>query len=214
MPETRGGFTTFVLVRHGENDLIHTRLAGRQPGVHLNQRGRAQADQIARALRKFPIDAIVAGPLERACETAEPLCAATGLELHVADEFTEVDAPEWTNRTFEELRNDPSFRIWNTLRSFSAPPGGEPMLEVQARVLRKIRELRERYGFVVIFSHGDVIRATMAYALGVPLDLFGRIQIDSASISVFELGDDFVRVRLVNGSSDSNDLLPGLARPF
>ncbi len=206
--------TTFVFVRHGENDLISTRIAGRQRGVHLNERGREQARHVADALGHFPIDAIYAGPLERACETAEPLCQLLGLSLKVAEEFSEIQFGDWTNAEFSQLRQDREFQIWNSFRSFTAPPGGETMLEVQARVVRKLRELRARHRFVVIFSHGDVIRATMAYALGLPLDLFERIQIDSASISAIELSEESLRVRLVNGSSDPANILPGPARAF
>ena len=85
------------------------------------------------------------------------------------------------------------------------------MLEVQMRVLRKMDELRTRYRFVVIFSHGDVIRAIVAYALGVPLELFQRIQIDSGSISAIEMGKDCVRVPLVNASSHPAKILHAIA---
>jgi broad specificity phosphatase PhoE len=199
--------TTFAFVRHGENDIISTRIAGRQPGVHLNDRGRDQARHVAEALCRLPIDAIFAGPLERACETAEPLCQRLELSLQIAEEFNEIEFGDWTNCEFQELRKNREFQIWNSFRSFSAAPRGETMLEVQARVVRKLSELRACHRFVVIFSHGDVIRATMAYALGVAVDLFQRIQIDSASISVMELGEDFLQVRLVNGGSDPRGLV-------
>jgi probable phosphoglycerate mutase len=199
--------TTFVFVRHGENDLISTRVAGRQPGVHLNEAGHEQARAVARRLAGLPIDAIYAGPLERARETAQPLCERTGLPLQIADEFNEIQFGDWTNCAFAELRQNREFQVWNSFRSFSAPPEGETMLQVQTRVVLKLRELRQQYRFVVIFSHGDVIRAIMAFALGVPLDLFQRIKIDSASISAFELGDDWLRVLTVNTSCDATQLL-------
>lgn len=84
---------------------------------------------------------------------------------------------------------------------------------VQARVIGKLRELRAQHRLVVIFSHGDVIRATMAYFLGVPLDLFFRITIDAASINALESGDDFTRIFLLNGAADPKNLLPWLAAP-
>ena len=194
--------TTFVFVRHGENDLISTRVAGRQPGIHLNDAGREQAQQIAERLGHSPIDAIYAGPLERACETAAPLCERLNLPLQIAAEFNEINFAGWTNCTFDNLRQRRDFQVWNSFRSFSAPPDGEMMVEVQARVIRKLDELRKQHRFVVIFSHGDVIRATIAFALGIALDLFHRIKIDSASISAFELGEDWLRVLFVNASCD------------
>ncbi|MBV9008805.1 MAG: histidine phosphatase family protein [Verrucomicrobia bacterium] len=199
--------TTFVLVRHGENDLISSRVAGRQPGVHLNEAGREQARKVAERLAGLPIDAIYAGPLERACETAQPLCARTNLPLQIADEFNEIQFADWTNCAFADLRRDREFQVWNSFRSFSAPPDGEMMIEVQARVVRKLRDISRQHHFAAIFSHGDVIRATMAFVLGVPLDLFQRIKIDSASISAFELGDDWLRVLAVNANCDTAQLL-------
>jgi broad specificity phosphatase PhoE len=206
--------TTFVFVRHGENDVIITRIAGRQSGVHLNAAGREQARRVADAIGRFPIDAIYAGPLERACETAEPLCHRLGLPLQIAEEFNEIQFGDWTNRDFNDLRKQEEFQTWNAFRSFSAAPNGEMMLEVQTRVISKVRNLAAQYQFVVIFTHGDVIRATMAYALGLALDLFQRIQIDSASLSAFQLHKASVRVLLLNGSSDPLNLLPGLDRAF
>ena len=204
--------TTFVFVRHGENDLIRTRVAGRQNGVHLNEQGQKQAQKIANALSPLPIDAIYSGPLERACETAAPLCERLHLPLQIAEEFNEIDFGDWTNASFTDLAKMPEWQPWNSFRSFAATPNGEMMIGVQARVLHKMRELRRLHRLLVVFSHGDVIRATMAYFLGTPLDLFLRITIDSASINVIEVGDDFSRVRLVNGNVSAADILPELAR--
>ncbi len=103
--------TTFVFVRHGENDIISTRIAGRQDGVHLNERGREQAREVSEALYPLPIDAIFAGPLERACETAEPLCHRLELSLRIAEEFNEIDFAEWTDCEFDELRKHREFQI-------------------------------------------------------------------------------------------------------
>jgi broad specificity phosphatase PhoE len=191
---------TFLLIRHGENDLINTRIAGRQRGIHLNAHGREQAAQVADKLSGLPIEAVFAGPLERACETAEPLCRRLNLTLQIADEFNEINFGEWTNCAFAELKKNAQFNLWNSFRSFSAAAGGEMMIEVQARVVRKLRDLAQQYRLLAIFSHGDVIRATLSYVLGMPLDLFQRIQIDSASISAVELGDDWLRVPLLNAS--------------
>jgi len=204
--------TIFVFVRHGENDLISSRIAGRQNGVHLNEEGRKQAQKIADALSRFPIDAICSGPLERACETAAPLCQRLELPLQVAEEFNEIDFGRWTNVSFVDLAKTPEWQPWNSFRSFGVTPNDEMMIDVQARVLRKMRQLRVSHRLVVVFSHGDVIRAIVAYFLGTPLDLFLRIMINSGSISLIETGDDFARVRLVNGSVDAEDILPELAR--
>jgi probable phosphoglycerate mutase len=183
-------------------------MCGRQPEVHLNVLGKQQAEQIAERLATLPIDAVYCSPLERARETADPLATKLGVALRVAEEFNEIDVGVWTNRTLAELDNIPEWQQWNSFRSGSAAPGGESMLAVQARAVRKVFELRTPDSFVTVFTHGDIIRAVLAHFLGVPLDLFLRIEIDPASASWIELHDAAVRVRLVNGNVAGPELLP------
>ena len=203
--------TNFLFIRHGAHDYLGRAVAGRLPGVRLNELGREQASHLPERLSLLPIDAVYSGPLERVRETAEPICRRFDLPLQVADEFTEIDFGEWTDRTFAELDGDAKWKIFNSYRSSTTPPGGEWMLEVQARVLRRLAELRTRYRFVVIVSHGDAIRATIAHFLGLPLDLFQRIEIDPASLSLVECGDDYVRIRLLNAPWNGSPLeLPGV----
>jgi len=203
--------TNFLFIRHGAHDLLGKRIAGRQEGVHLNSLGEQQAGQLAERLSLLPIDAIFSGPLERARETAAPLAKRFDLPLQIADEFTEVNFGDWTNATFQELANVPLWSHFNSHRSATAAPNGELMLDIQARVIRKLAELGQQHRFVAIVSHGDVIRATLAHFLGTPLDLFQRLEIDPASTSLVECGDDFVRVRLLNAPVDGSPLeLPAI----
>jgi broad specificity phosphatase PhoE len=188
----------FLFVRHTAHDWLPKGIAGRQAGVHLNSCGCKKAENLAEGLAVLRIEAIYCSPLERACETAEPLARRLQLRPQIAEEFNEVDMGEWSGRTFAELKAMPGWERWNAFRSLTTPPGGESMIDVQRRVLRKLSELRDRYSAVAIFSHGDVIRATVAYFLGVHLDLFQRIKIDPGSVSAVELGDDFVGVCCVN----------------
>jgi probable phosphoglycerate mutase len=191
--------TRFLFVRHGAHDLIERGvIAGRQPGVHLNADGRKQAEQIAEALSTLPINAIYCSPLERACETASPWAAKVGLTLQIAEEFNEIDFGAWTNCAFAELEDVPEWKQWNCFRSSAVIPGGESMIAVQARALKKISELRTRCGVIAVFSHGDVIRAVLAHFLSVPLDLFQRLQIDPGSTSLIEFDTTWVRVPCLN----------------
>ncbi len=203
--------TNFLLIRHAAHDYLGRAIAGRQPRIHLNDFGRQQAEQLATRLSELPIEAIYSSPLERAVETAEPVGRRFGLPIEIAEEFTELDFGEWTNCTFAELKADSQWRAFNSFRSCTAASGGELMCDVQARMLRKISELRGKHQFVAIFGHGDPIRATIAHLLGVHLDMFQRIEIDPASVSLVELGDDWLRVRLLNASAEGEPLrLPAL----
>jgi broad specificity phosphatase PhoE len=194
--------TGFLFVRHTSHDLITSKIAGRMPGVHLNARGLAAAERLAEDLSCLPIRQIYCGPLERARQTAEPLSRKLNLPLHVAAAFDEIETGEWTGKTFEELKSDPEWQKWNAFRSSSRAPGGEVMLDVQSRVLNKLSQLSAGadQGLTAIFSHGDVIRATVAYFLAVPLDLFLRIAIDPGSLTWIELYQDSALIKLVNGT--------------
>lgn len=203
--------TNFLFIRHGAHDYLGRAIAGRRAGVHLNELGCQQAEHLAEKVSLLPIDAIYSGPLERVRETAEPLCRRFNLPLQIADEFTEVEVGDWTDRPFIELANEPLWSQFNAFRSSTAAPNGELMLEVQARALRKLAELRGQHRFVVIVTHGDVVRALMAHFLGMHLDLFFRIEIDPASLSLLEFGTNFALVRLLNAPSSGSPLeLPAL----
>lgn len=191
--------TQFLFVRHGTHDLVsHGVICGRQPGVHLNSLGQQQAADLARNLSALPIDAIYSSPLERARETAEPLVRHLNRELHIAEEFNELDMGDWTGRTLAELDRIAGWKRWNSFRSGTSAPNGEWMLDVQRRVLTKVDQLRNRHRMVAIFTHGDVIRAALVYFLGLPIDLLLRIEIDLASVSSVSLSEDFIRVDWVN----------------
>lgn len=196
----------FLFIRHGAHDYLGRAVAGSRPGVHLNELGRRQADHLIDKLSLLEIDAIYSGPLERVRETAEPICRARSLPLQIADEFTEIGFGSWTDRAFADLAGEQLWAHYNVFRSSTTAPEGELMLEVQARVVRKLIELRRQHKLVVVVTHGDVIRTAFAHFLGVHLDLFGRIEIDPASLSLLELGDDYVRVRLLNAPSTGSPL--------
>lgn len=192
--------TVFHLLRHGEHNVQGKICAGRMPGVVLSERGRAEADTAARRLAGLEIAAIYASPLERTRETAEIVGRRLSLPVTILDDLAELDFGEWTGKTFDEVRKDPRWPVWATHRSLSCIPGGETMREVQRRVVEAIMEMREQHPSeaVVVVSHGDVIRAALVFALGMPLDFYGRIEVATASLSTMRIDANGVRVIAVN----------------
>jgi probable phosphoglycerate mutase len=192
--------TTFLLIRHGDNDYLRHTMVGWMPGIHLNENGREQAERLAERLSQCPIRAIYTSPLERARETAEPLARRLGIEPRVTDALGEVRLGEWTGRTFEELQRDPRWRQFNTFRSGARIPGGETMLEIQQRTIGALEAMHREHpdGTVAVVSHGDPIRVILCYYLGMPLDFIHRLEIETASVSVVKLGDDWAQVLRVN----------------
>jgi probable phosphoglycerate mutase len=186
----------FHLLRHGEHGLLGRVLAGRMPGVGMTERGRAEIASQAERLATEKIAAIYASPLQRTRESAEILAARLGLPIAFRDDLLELDFGEWTGTTFDAIRADPRWQAWSTQRSLAAIPGGESMREVQQRVVAALLELNERHlhESAVLVSHGDVIRAVLLFALGMPLDFYNRIEIGQGSISTINIGASGIRV--------------------
>lgn len=192
--------TTFYLVRHGANDSVGNGLAGRRAGVPLNTLGRAQADWAAERLAKEAIEAVYSSPMERTRETAEAISRRTGAALQLEEQLNEVDFGEWTGLAFNDLARDPRWEHFNQRRSLTRAPGGELMLEVQARMVTALDRLKERHpkGRIAVVSHGDPVRSVLAYYAGIPIDLMQRFEIDLASISVLVMEGGGALIRCIN----------------
>lgn len=183
---------TVILVRHGRStsNTAHT-LAGRSAGVDLDDKGREQAAALVERLAGLPIKALVRSPLLRCERTLEPLAEALGLTPVVEERIVEVDYGAWTGRPIKELLSEPLWAVVQQQPSAAIFPDGEGLADVQARAVSAIREhdrrLAEEHGgdaLWVACSHGDVIKAVIADALGLHLDGFQRITADPASCSV------------------------------
>jgi broad specificity phosphatase PhoE len=192
--------TTVLLIRHGQHNAPPGMITGRMRGVRLSETGRAQAAALAESLAGRGIAAVYSSPLERTMETASFAAERTGLEVMPLDDLLEIDYGEWAGLTLEQLRPIPAWERWNDFRSGTRPPGGETMLEAQARAARALEMARSRHpeGTVAFFTHGDVIRAAVLYCLGAPLDLILRFEISLASVTPVELSEYGPRVLGVN----------------
>lgn len=183
--------SVFLLIRHGHNDVLGKRITGRQPGVKLNDRGRAQAAALAARLADYGIGRIFSSPLERARQTAAPLARRLELPVEISEAIHEVDFGTWEGRTLDELAEDRRWRRFNQVRSVTRPPGGELMCEVQARMVGEIEALRGRYpgAVIALISHGDPIKTALAHYAGLPLDFIARLEVSPASVSVLSVED-------------------------
>jgi broad specificity phosphatase PhoE len=196
--------TSLYFVRHAATDFIGRTISGRMAGVHINELGRKQAAQLAKQLRNQSIQAIYCSPQPRAQETAEPLAISAKLEIVTAAELDELDFGAWTGRTYDELRDAPDWRSFNSARSTTRIPGGELMIEVQARAIGFVERASRTHpeGSIVLVSHGDVIRAALAFYLGMPLEFLLRFEVSPASVSVVTLDAGKPRVLCVNSTED------------
>jgi probable phosphoglycerate mutase len=182
-----------LLIRHGENEFVKKgRLAGRLSGVHLNEKGRAQAQALAEKLRGAPVKAIYSSPLERTMETAEPLGEVLGLAVVPRPGLLETDIGEWQGKTVKGLSR---LKIWRSVQrtpSLTRFPGGESFPEAQFRICQEIETLRSQHEPKDVFicvSHSDPIKLAVAYYLGMPLDMFQRLSVSPCSITALQVGE-------------------------
>ncbi|NUT39495.1 MAG: MSMEG_4193 family putative phosphomutase [Thermoactinospora sp.] len=208
--------TTLLLARHGLTDLTGPVLAGRMPGVHLSEAGRAQAAALAERIRSVRLDAIVSSPLERCQETAAAVAEGRGLTLETDERFVECGYGDWTGRELKELAKEPLWGVVQAHPSAVTFPGGESIPDMQARAVRAVREWNERLrgkGVYLVCSHGDVIKSIVADALGLHLDGFQRIAADPAALTVIRYTpmrpfvlklNDMGELRLPEGSEEKD----------
>ena len=190
----------FFLVRHAAHELVDRVLCGRMPGVRLGEEGRAQARRLADRLSRERVAAIHTSPLERARETAAPIAETFKLTPEMCEAINEIDVGEWAGRKFAMLEDDPRWAAWNSARGVTRAPGGETMLEVQARVIGHLERACRSHPdqAVVLVSHADVIKAALLYVLGMPLDSYRLFDISPASISTLVIGDWGAKVIAMN----------------
>jgi probable phosphomutase (TIGR03848 family) len=210
--------STVLLVRHGLTALTGPVLAGRTADVHLDERGRAQAENLARRVAPLPLAAVVTSPLERCTETADVIAAAqrAAPERHVDERLIECGYGDWTGRTLKDLARDPLWKVVQTQPSAVRFPNGESLPEVAARAVQAVRDWDAHLGADALWvacSHGDVIKAVLADALGLHLDQFQRIVVDPCSTSVVRYTDSRPYVMRVNDmGSDLTPYVPPKSR--
>ncbi|HWC36662.1 MAG TPA: histidine phosphatase family protein [Mycobacteriales bacterium] len=181
--------TTVLLVRHGLTSAnTGGTLAGWTPGVHLAPKGVEQVEALATRLAAVPVTAIVSSPLERCQETATALLAGRDkLGVETDERLGECHYGDWQGQPLKTLAKDPLWKVVQAHPSAATFPGGEALRDTQARAVTAVREHNARLGddaTWIAVSHGDVIKAVLADALGLHLDEFQRIVVDPASVSV------------------------------
>jgi probable phosphomutase (TIGR03848 family) len=206
--------TTVLLIRHGLTDAnTGGTLAGWTPGVHLAAKGKEQVAALAARLSAVPLTAIVSSPLERCQETAAALAdGRDGSAIETDDRLGECRYGDWQGQSLKTLAKDPLWKVVQAHPSAVTFPGGEALRDTQARAVAAVRDHNARLGADatwVAVSHGDVIKAILADALGVHLDEFQRIVVDPASVSVVtytEMRPFVVRMNDIGG--DLAGLIP------
>jgi probable phosphoglycerate mutase len=183
-----------LLIRHGENDHIKSgKMAGRIPGVHLNERGREQAEALAKALAEIPIKAIYSSPLERAVETATPIATARRLGVQIEAGLLESDVGKWQGRPWKSIQRMKAWKVVRFSPSRFRFPEGESFPEMQTRVVTALENIIQKHArpqdIIACVFHGDPIKLAVAHFIGLPLDHFQRLGCETGSVSALNIGE-------------------------
>jgi probable phosphomutase (TIGR03848 family) len=182
-----------LLIRHGENDYTKKhKLAGRLPGVHLNEYGQKQAQALGEALKDVPIKSIYSSPLERAVETATPIAKARGLEIQIEKGLLETNVGKWQGRSLASLRLQKHWKVVQHAPSRAQFPEGETFYELQTRVAAALDAIVRKYkpqDIIACVFHADPIKLAIAHYIGLPLDNFQRLSCDTGSITALAVGE-------------------------
>jgi len=183
-----------LLIRHGENDFVKTsRMAGRLPGVHLNERGQKQAQALAEALKDVPLKAIYSSPLERALETASPIAESHKLKIFQEPDLMDTDLGKWEGKSWRVLSLTKAWKIVQNAPSRFRFPDGESFLEAETRYVNVLDRILKNHNkpqdVVAVVFHADPIKLAVAHFLGLPLDHFQRLSCDTGSLTVLHLSE-------------------------
>ncbi len=191
------------LIRHGENDYVKNRkLAGRLPGIHLNEHGLEQAQALSQMFANVPLRAVYSSPLERALETAKPIAEAHRLDIIQKPGLLESDVGKWQGRAWKALMRTKAWELVQKAPSRFRFPGGESFPEMQTRVVTALEEIcalhKQPQEAVAVVFHADPIKLAVAHFIGLPLDYFQRLSCDTGSVTLLAIGKDHARLLWMN----------------
>jgi probable phosphomutase (TIGR03848 family) len=202
--------TRVVLVRHGVTAQTGPLLSGRLPGIVLSEKGIEQAEHAASRLAALPIGAVYASPIERTTQTAECIASRLGLPVIALEGVIEADYGDWTGGKIADLAKTDEWKVVQVAPSRARFPGGESIREMQARVVGALDAVVANHPnqTIVVVSHADPIKSAIAHYAGMHLDLFQRVHVSPASVTVLEFHAFGVTLVKCNDTGSLDELLP------
>jgi len=199
------------LVRHALTPQTGDRLSGWTPGISLSDEGRAQVAALVQRMVPVSLDAVYSSPIDRCVETARPIASSKGLRIRVRDALGEVRYGDWEGK---RLRTLAKTKLWRQVMARPSEvrfPNGETIRETQFRAVSALEGLRAAHAkdAIAVVTHADVIRVMLAHYAGVHLDLYQRLVVAPASVTVLWVGGGGPRVLKVSDTGT----LEGLSMP-
>lgn len=202
-------------MRHAVTAQTGPLLSGRAPGIDLSERGVEQADAAAKRLAVLPIAAVYASPIERTTQTAEQIAAHHQLSVEPLPGVVEADYGDWTGQKLVDLAKTPEWSVVQVTPSRAQFPNGETIVAMQTRTVAAIEQIVRRHPHetIVIVSHADPIKSAIAFFTGMHLDLFQRLHVSPASVTVLEFHRYGATLVKCNDTGGLDDLLPAPEAP-
>jgi probable phosphoglycerate mutase len=207
--------TRVLLVRHAVTAQTGPLLSGRAPGIDLSEKGLEQADATAKRLAVLPVRAVYASPIERTTQTAQKIASHHGLAVEALPGVVEADYGDWTGQKLVDLAKTPEWSVVQVTPSRAQFPNGETILAMQTRTVLAIEDVvrRHQHETVVVVSHADPIKSAIAHFTGMHLDLFQRLHVSPASVTVLEFHKFGATLVKCNDTGGLEDLLPAPEAP-
>ena len=207
--------TRVLLVRHAVTAHTGPLLSGRMPGIDLSDTGVEQAEAAAKRLSVLPIDAVYASPIERTTQTAQKIASHHDLDVRALPGVVEADYGDWTGQKLVDLAKTPEWTVVQVTPSRASFPNGETILSMQTRTVAAIEQIVREHPneTVVIVSHADPIKSAIAFFTGMHLDLFQRLHVSPASVTVLEFHKYGASLVKCNDTGGLDDLLPAPEAP-
>jgi probable phosphoglycerate mutase len=182
-----------LLIRHGENEYVKTgKMAGRIPGVHLNEKGQKQAQALGEALKDIPLKAVYSSPLERAMETAQPIAESHKLTIRQEPDLMDTDIGKWQGKSLAMLRLTKAWKVVQNAPSRFRFPEGESFVDAQTRYVDTLERIISKHkprDVIAVVFHADPIKLAVAHFLGMPLDHFQRLSCDTGSLTALQVSE-------------------------
>jgi probable phosphoglycerate mutase len=202
--------TRLVLVRHAVTEQTGPLLSGRTPGIDLSEKGVGQAEATAQRLAKLPVSVIYASPIERTTQTAQRIAAHHGLDVLPLPGVIEADYGDWTGGKISELAKTDEWKVVQVAPSRARFPNGETIRAMQSRMIETLDDLmlKHPHETVVVVSHADPIKSAIAHYTGMHLDLFQRLHVSPASVTVLDFHAYGALLVKCNDTGGLADLVP------
>ena len=181
--------TKIYVVRHGQTAWNLEEVFRGRADIPLDGTGKKEVHLAGEALKNETIHAVYSSPLSRSMETAENIAKFQNIKVTPLEAIVDISYGDWEGKKVSKLAKQ---SLWKRVQFFPSRmqfPNGEALREVQFRAVRAIEKISEQNieGIIVVVSHADVIKLVVAHYLGVHVDLFQRIAVAPASVSVLSL---------------------------